>query len=101
MIFNNLFTALFALFLTLLPHQQLTAEPSVEHIKGTSSILKPEYQHLSPVHGGLWWTTNYIENLYRFGNGANKTKPEAPVALAPESEAEFIPVALNGSLWKV
>ena len=51
----------------------LAAEISVANFRGLASVLKPEHEYLSPIHGALLWKNNYIENLYRYGDQTSET----------------------------
>lgn len=42
------------------------ATPNAGDLKDLYTIFKPEYRHLSPVHGALSWETPLIESMYRF-----------------------------------
>ena len=55
------------LLLAFLSHANQTYPINIKWIRGTYNILKPEFQHLSPVHGAIWWETTLIEKYYNFG----------------------------------
>src|ERR1700732_894484 len=42
-------------------------------LKGTYDVLKPEYQHCSPVHGAVWWETDLVRKYYKFGDASHAT----------------------------
>lgn len=46
---------------------QFSSAINVRYIKDTYPILKPEYKHLSPVHGPVWWYKDIVENMYTYG----------------------------------
>jgi hypothetical protein len=53
----------FVLFLS-----QFSLAINIRYIKNTYTILKPEYKHLSPANGPVWWSKGIIENMYTYGN---------------------------------
>ena len=48
-------------------------EIPITQIKNLASVLKPEYEYLSPIHGAIFCHNDYIENLYRYGNEKDAT----------------------------
>ncbi len=55
------------LLIAFLSHANQTYPINIKWIRGTYNILKPEFQHLSPVHGAIWWEITLIEKYYNFG----------------------------------
>ncbi|KKP35405.1 MAG: hypothetical protein UR26_C0005G0019 [candidate division TM6 bacterium GW2011_GWF2_32_72] len=47
--------------------QLVFADINIFDLKDTWNILKPEYKHLSPIHGGIWWESGLVKNFYTFG----------------------------------
>ena len=69
--FTQIFLTIFfstQCFLSLYP-----TEIPITQIKNLASVLKPEYEYLSPIHGAIFCHNNYIENLYRYGKEEDKT----------------------------
>jgi hypothetical protein len=52
----------FTLFLA-----QFSSPINTRYIKDTYTILKPEYKHLSPANGAVWWYKGIVENMYTYG----------------------------------
>lgn len=50
------------------------AEIPVGEIENLASVLKAEYENLSPIWGAIFWKTNYVENIYRFASGSSTKK---------------------------
>jgi len=73
-------------FLNISILNQIFAEPKITELKGTADILRPEFQHLSPAHGCLWFKQPIdpskkpiIQSMYHFG-----PQDEAPIKLLHE-----------------
>ncbi len=60
-----------SLFIVLLSFNS-NIEASLKNIKDTYSLLRPEYKHLSLIHGAVAWETGVIRRMYDFG----KIEPE-------------------------
>lgn len=71
---------------------------NVRYIKGTFTILKPEYKQLSPIHGFIWWGKMLAENNYKYaGDSLTKYLFHVPHAQAGVEEfvitdSEFYPI---------
>ncbi len=64
---------------------------NIKYIKDTYEVLKPEYRHLSPVHGAVWWEKGLVQKYYKFGfYGKSIPKTKKGIAHAPYGTVALI-----------